>query len=310
MRKPLISVIVPTYNHATFIERSVSSVLAQTFSDYEIIIVDDGSQDDTPNLVSELWAAEDRVIYFRQENKGLGATRNKGLSLARGEFVQFLDSDDSIASGKFESQIRRFEEDKAADIVYSDYANLGGDKDHVGEVARPLVPGESPVSRLIRENFMPVHSSLIKREVFDKEGGFDESRVALEDWDVWLRLACRGYKFSYLPGVFAYYHHDGSTMTSNPEWMYQKIKYLLDKYLADPTFAQLGEDVIREFGFHQNFALATRSYNQQKWSRAIYHLLKAITTRYKVVDGGTWLLLLKAFAHQLLDAQTLLNRKC
>lgn len=298
---PLISVIVPTFNHSAFLERSVSSVLAQTYPHFEVIIVDDGSQDDTPALVSSRWTAESRVSYFRQENKGLGAARNKGLSSSSGEFVQLLDSDDSIAAGKFESQVRAFEEDKDADIVYSDYANLGGDKNHVGEVACPLARGESPLSRLIRENFMPVHSSLIRRQVFDKEGGFDESRVALEDWDLWLRLACRGYKFSYLPGVFAYYHHDGSTMTSNPEWMYQKIKHLLDKYLADPTFVQLGEDVVREFSFHQNFALATRSYNQQRWSRAIDHLLKAMTAKRKVADGGMWLLLLKAFAHQLLD---------
>lgn len=294
---------MPTYNHSTFIERSVSSVLAQTYSNCEVIIIDDGSQDDTAEHVARRWASDSRVIYVYQENRGLGAARNKGLSLARGEYVQFLDADDSIATRKFESQVRMFETDKTADIVYSDYAHLDGDRSHIGEVALPLALGESPLSRLIRENFLPVHSPLIKRGIFGREGGFDESRVAQEDWDFWLRLACRNYKFSYLPGLFAYYHHDGSTMTNNSELMYQGGMHLLNKYLADPMFAQLGKSVVREFSFHQHFTLAGRSYNQQNWSRAVNHLLKAIAAGRGIVDWNIWLLLLKAIAHQLLHIQ-------
>ncbi len=309
MPTSLISVIVPTYNHSAFLERSVSSVLAQTYPHFEVIIIDDGSQDDTPDLVSSLWAAESRVTYLRQENKGLGAARNKGLSLAKGDFIQFLDSDDFIATRKFEAQIHIFDQEESVDIVYSDYAHVGGDQMHVGEVSAPLAPGESPVSRLIRENFMPVHSPLVRRGVLVREGGFDEHRTITEDWDLWLRLACRGYSFRYLPGIYAYYCHDGSTMTSDSELMYQKGKYLLAKFLADPVFARLGEDVVREFKFHQNFGLACRAFNERKWLRAINHLLKAIMARRIATEGKVWMLLLKAFAHQMLDARALLNHR-
>jgi glycosyltransferase involved in cell wall biosynthesis len=287
----MVSVIIPAYNHGSYLPRSVSSVLAQTYTEYEVIVIDDGSTDDTPACVAGFI---DQIRYHHQENSGLGAARNKGLALARGEYVQFLDADDSIAPEKFEMQVPALAADESISVVYSDYANLDSNQQMFGETSSPLSPGESPLWRLIRENFMPVHSPLVRRESLLKEGGFDESRDAQEDWDLWLRLASRGHKFQYYPGVFAYYHRDGSRMTSNSDLMYRRGQHLLNKISADPVFRTLeGGRLFEEFCLHQHLSLASRSYNQKKWSTARSHILKAIKARPKMIDLNTWLLLLK-----------------
>lgn len=299
MTPPLISAIIPTYNHGNYIGRSISSVLSQTFTDYEVIVVDDGSTDGT---LERLRVFGDNIKYHRQANRGLGSARNAGLALAKGKYVQLLDADDSIAPEKFEMQVPVLAADESISVVYSDYANLDSNQKMFGETSSPLSPGESPLWRLIRENFMPVHSPLVRREALLKEGGFDESRDAQEDWDLWLRLASRGHQFQYCPGVFAHYHRDGSRMTSNSDLMYRRGQHLLSKFSADPLFRSLeGGRLFEEFCLHQHLSLANRSYNQKKWSTARSHILKAIQARPKMIDLNTWLLLLKTMIHPVLS---------
>src|SRR5687768_13812201 len=102
MSSILCSIIIPTYNHGSFIDRSVSSALAQTYSNTEVIVVDDGSTDDTGDRLKEYG---DKIIYLRKENEGLGAARNTGIRLSRGRYLQFLDADDTIEKDKLKTQV-------------------------------------------------------------------------------------------------------------------------------------------------------------------------------------------------------------
>ena len=115
MSTPLCSIIIPTYNHAKFIERSIGCALGQTLQDVEVIVVDDGSTDDTPRIVKQF---ENRITYHRKENGGLGAARNTGIEISRGKYLQFLDADDSIALNKLEQQAAIFEARDDIDIVF------------------------------------------------------------------------------------------------------------------------------------------------------------------------------------------------
>ena len=296
--EPAVSVVIPTYNHGRFLERSLTSVFAQTFPDYEVIVVNDGSTDDTND---QMKMYRGRIKYYCGDNRGLGCARNIGLNLAVGRYVQFLDADDSIAPEKFARQVPLLEADESVALVYSDYANVDVGSDVCDAPSLPLAREESALQRLIRENFIPVHSPLVRRAVFFKEGNFDESRIAQEDWDLWLRLASRGYRFQYVPGVLCFYHRDGSQMVSNPELMYQRGLHLLNKCLSDPQFNRLGDRLVREFRAYQHFALARRSYNQRQWSRARVHLWNAVLARERSLQLRLWSLMLKTFVHQLFE---------
>src|SRR5574341_571207 len=139
MTPPLISAIIPTYNHGNYIGRSISSVLSQTLTDYEVIVVDDGSTDDT---LERLRVFGDNVRYHRQEYRGLGSARNAGLALAKGKYVQLLDADDSIAPEKFEMQVPVLTADESISVVYSDYANLDSNQKIFGGEVVNFVGGD------------------------------------------------------------------------------------------------------------------------------------------------------------------------
>src|SRR5215831_4367528 len=117
MNHPLCSIIIPTYNHGKFIERSVQSALNQTYPDVEVIVVDDGSTDATSERVKKYL---DQITYHRKENAGLGAARNTGIKISSGKYLQFLDADDTIEAEKLERQIEFLEENADFAVVYSD----------------------------------------------------------------------------------------------------------------------------------------------------------------------------------------------
>src|SRR6185369_7655534 len=117
MAQALCTIIIPTYNHATYIERSVQCALDQTYPNVEIIVVDDGSTDDTQTRLERFGS---RIVYQRKENGGLGAARNTGIKLSSGEYLQFLDADDSIAPEKLEKQVAILESQSEIAVVYSD----------------------------------------------------------------------------------------------------------------------------------------------------------------------------------------------
>lgn len=295
---PLCSIIIPTYNHGRHIRRSVSSALAQTFKDKEVVIIDDGSTDDTREKVREF---EGQVIYHRTENGGLGSARNRGISISRGRYLQFLDADDSIAHDKLQKQLAFLLAHPDVDIVYSDcfVVSLAGAK--VGNASRPLLRAEEATHELLKANLMPVHASIVKRSAVIDVGLFDECRTALEDWDLWLRLAIKGFRFHYISGDLASYHREGSRMTTDAALMYRKTKHLLNKHRGSPDFDRLGNDYARWFVAHQSILLATCAYNNRWWRRSRQHFWQAGVSAPKLMTLRYFACIPKALAHQLID---------
>lgn len=186
---PAVSVIIPTYNSAAFLQETIESVLGQTYSDFEIIVVDDGSTDETERVMQSFGT---RVSYVKQENKGVSAARNQGIKLARARYVAFLDSDDLWVPQKLAEQVPLLDEDPEIGLVYSDWAVV---TEH--GVAEPSFhstrPGASGYvfNELVRTGFILTSGTVVRRSCLDEVGDFDESLSVAEDYDLWLRICYR-----------------------------------------------------------------------------------------------------------------------
>lgn len=187
---PDVSVIIPTFNCAHFLPQTIDSVMSQTFHDLEILVVDDGSTDDTRAVVE---ACNTSIRYIYQKNQGPSAARNTGIRESRGKYLAFLDSDDLWLPGKLEKQTRVMENLPSTGLVYSDLyyfdsetgSSLGTYPNH------HLFASGKILARLFLDNFIQMSTQLVRREVFREVGLFDESLWSCEDWDMWLRVSGR-----------------------------------------------------------------------------------------------------------------------
>jgi glycosyltransferase involved in cell wall biosynthesis len=193
---PLISVVIPAYNASKTIQETIESVLKQTFTDFELIVINDGSQDATLDVVDRI--RDHRLKVFSYANAGVSASRNRGLAKAVGEFISFLDADDLWTPDKLEAQWQALQANPQAAVAYSwtDYIDEFGQLLHPGNY--PKVIGDV-YSELLLHNFLENGSNpLIQREALNKVGGFDESLFGPEEWELFIRLAAR-YPFVVVP---------------------------------------------------------------------------------------------------------------
>ena len=185
--QPLVSVVIATYNYGRFLAEAVHSILGQTYPAREIIIIDDGSTDETADVAASFG---DAVRYIKQDNAGVSAARNNGIRRAKGEFVAFLDADDQWAPEKLEKQ------KSLLDALPDSVALVGTKTWEVFEDGHridttPAVKRQDPIlSRLemVVRNRMVTSSTFMKRECLERVGGFDEELNYCEDWDLWLRI--------------------------------------------------------------------------------------------------------------------------
>ena len=185
---PIVSVIIPTYQHAHFVGQAIESVLAQTYEDYEIIVVDDGSTDNTSEVLAE-FGNQIKAIHH-QENRGLSAARNTGIMASHGSLVAFLDADDVWMPDKLEKQVPLFERNESVGLVYSDLSYF----DKNGILPGTAFEGASPQSGMVHSaifvrDFIPMPTVVVRRSCFDVVGLFDETLMACEDHDMWLRIS-------------------------------------------------------------------------------------------------------------------------
>ncbi|MBL1199317.1 MAG: glycosyltransferase [Nostoc sp. GBBB01] len=209
---PKISVIIPAYNSENTIIHTINSVLNQTFTDLELIVINDGSQDSTLDIVKQI--QDPRIKVFSYSNAGGNASRNRGLKLAVGEFVSFLDADDLWTPNKLESQLKALEKNLSAKVAYSwtDYIDINGD--YVLSGKRININGDV-YENLLVSNFLENGSNpLIYRTALNSLGGFDESLAAAQDWDMWLRLASK-FDFVCVPSVQILYRISANSVSSN-----------------------------------------------------------------------------------------------
>ena len=226
-----ISVIIPTYNYGRFVARAVASALAQTLPPHEVIVVDDGSTDETAEVVGRFG---DRVRLIRQTNAGVAAARNHGVRLSSGDFVAFLDADDEWLPAKLERQAGRWAAEPELGLVHCGLQEVGpgGAKLRTcsegaeGWVSEKMILFDRPVI------CGPGSTSLIPRAVFDQVGGYDERLPPTEDWDLSYRIACR-YKVGFVPEVLVLCCIHGSNGHMNVDRMSRGALLIYKKAFAD-----------------------------------------------------------------------------
>lgn len=236
---PLVSVIIPLYNAADFIRETLTSVLNQTYSSIEVIVIDDGSKDEGPSIVKEIEAFDKRVSLFKQGNKGACAARNYGFKLSKGEYIQYLDADDIISQQKIEVQIRQLE--KYPDCISNGrwgrfYSNInenikwGPDK----SLRRDL----EPIEWLIQNHMSTNHAWLSPRNLIQKAGLWREDLNINQDGEYFSRVVLQSKKVLYCPSAMVYYRSriSGSVSSSiqNPfaiQSRFKTIKLLESKLI-------------------------------------------------------------------------------
>lgn len=193
---PLVSVIMPAFNVEPYVGEAIQSVLRQTFTDLEVVVVDDGSTDGTAAIVSALAAADPRVRLVQQANRGLAGARNTAMRMARGEMFALLDSDDLWEPEFVAAQLAILQDRRDVDIVTGNGWMLGGARH--GELARPCPdPRPAPdLAAILGDERAVFIMSIFRRRVYEVVGCFDESMRTNEDYDYWIRAAIAGCRFA------------------------------------------------------------------------------------------------------------------
>ncbi len=229
-QQALISVVMPCYNAASFVADAIASVIGQSYANVELIVVDDGSTDGSPDIVrSTAERHPNRIRLFFTSRVGPYPARNAGLREARGELIAFLDADDWWLPQTLEKLYDALV-GQSADLAYCGWQNVGE-----GVKSAPYVPPEyeraDPVEAFVRTCPWPIHAALVKRGVVNRLGGFSERRFSSMDYDFWLRVLAQTRRIVRVPEVLAFYRWHGQGQVSAVKW-----RQVLDALAAQNDF--------------------------------------------------------------------------
>ena len=297
MTAPLVSIIVPSYNAGRFVRRAVESALTQTHRGVEVIVVDDGSTDDTTEVLASFG---NRIRWVSQANRGPAAARNTGLTLATGEYVMFLDADDWILPDKLRRQLDCLAGASSAGWVYCDILYLDEDGRHLYRASERFAYAKRArleghlFPELFAGNFIPVHAPLIRRQCLREMRPFDEDRqlIGAEDWDLLLRLSVRA-QAAYVPEALAVCVLRPGSLSADRTAQDRPRFALLDK--ATRTFPEeiraLGPRGRRIVADTHNW-FGYRLYREGRWTDAVGRLRASL--RAWPWQGRAWWYLVTA----------------
>jgi glycosyltransferase involved in cell wall biosynthesis len=269
---PAVSVIVPAYNQSQYLGDAIRSALAQTRGDLEVIVVDDGSTDDTRAVGQSF--TDPRVRYVWQANRGLSGARNTGIRESRGAFLTFLDSDDQFLPEKLERLLAAFERDPGLGLVAGQAVLIDQDGRQIGEVFDKPLPDDT--SELLLGNPLHVGSVLLRREWQERVGLFDETLRSYEDWDMWLRLARAGCRLGWVAQPVSLYRFHLEQMTRLGTQMTVATFAVLDKTFADPGLPDVWT-ARRDEAYSRGFLrAAAQAYTGGDFDRARTFIREAI----------------------------------
>ncbi|CAN5429148.1 hypothetical protein BH10ACI4_BH10ACI4_22280 [soil metagenome] len=232
IRTPSVDIIIPAYNAAHYLPFAIESVIAQTFEDWRMVLVDDGSTDDTPSVVApyrERLGA--RLLYIRQPNGGLPAARNAAIRNSSAEFLALLDADDVWLPNRLADSMKSFEGRPELGLSYGYISRIGPDGAVIDTFAKPQRNGEGRIATSIytRAVYLPCPTITFRRKAVDEVGLFDETMRATEDRDLWLRIAQK-YEVALVPHLLAYYRTSPTSMTTDPERMLKAQIQFIEKH--------------------------------------------------------------------------------
>jgi glycosyltransferase involved in cell wall biosynthesis len=268
LNQTLISLIVPCYKQAQFLPETLQSVLDQTYTDWECIIVDDGSPDNTYEVAQQWCEKDSRFRYIKKENGGLPSARNAGIAISNGYYILPLDSDDKIHSTFLEKIIKAFLKNPDLELVTSRIQFFGVKNNEM------LLPDFSYKKLLVRNCFP--HCSSFKKTAWESVGGYDENMKSFEDWEFWIRILNEKSQVYKIPELMFIYrkHEEGSlsnTFKKNPEFYYglhdyvfEKHRGIYKKFFPNPIIAYNDNLVLNEFNQKVKNTILFKLYSKIK----------------------------------------------
>ncbi len=249
----LISVVIPNYNHAHFLGDAIASALRQSYTNSEVIIVDDGSTDHSLAVAQRF--NDPRLRYLRQPNRGLSAARNTGILAAQGEYIALLDADDFWAPTYLARVHAALQAERNWGAVHTGMRFVNSKGEPLSQPGIATVPADQMYERLIDGEFFAPSAVLVRRASFRTVGLFDEALRASEDWDMWLRVA-RQYHFGGIAEALLNYRVHGNNMSGDPETMLRYQLLTIEKHFGKATGepAHWGRNLQRAYGATAYFA--------------------------------------------------------
>jgi glycosyltransferase involved in cell wall biosynthesis len=269
---PTVTVIIPAYNQSRYLGEAVQSVLAQTYGDFEIVVVDDGSTDDTRSVAAGF--TDPRVRYIYQQNRGLSAARNTGIRHARGALLTFLDSDDLFLPEKLGLLVAALDENPHVGFVAGQAVLIDEVSRPVGEVFDRGLPADR--SELLLGNPLHVGSVLLRREWQERVGLFDETLRSYEDWDMWLRLVRAGCQMQWVDRPVSLYRFHRAQMTRIGTQMTTATFAVLDKTYSSPDLPESWRARKEEAYSRAFLRAAAQAYTARDFARAQGYMREAV----------------------------------
>jgi glycosyltransferase involved in cell wall biosynthesis len=283
------SVIIPSYNNAVFLPEAIESALSQSVPPLEVIVVDDGSTDNTRDIIEPYRRS---IRYFFQENKGLAGARNRGIEEARGNLVAFLDADDIWLPEKLERQHECMAQNPKLCLIHSDlwYWDLRSGQKYRRDCGRQEFRGSCYERFFLRNRVLP-STTVIRRECLRKVGAFDEVLRRCEDYDLWFRVA-KHYELGYVDEPLVLYRLHQSSLTKNTLAMLESELFVVRKRLQeDPELARtIGSTTVNERMFGLLFAIGYDYHDRQISSEARRYFFQALL--HRPTRAYVWLLYL------------------
>lgn len=280
---PAVSVVLATYNYGRYLAGALNSALGQALDELEIIVIDDGSTDETKGVIAP-YLADPRVRYFETDHCGQPAAKNTGIRLSRAPLIAFLDADDLWLPTKLEMQVALFAADPSLGVVYSRRRLMDEQGRHL-HFSQPPLPRGTVLEAMFRQNFICFSSAVVRRSVFDQVGMFDINLALAIDYDLWLRIA-RHYPFDYVDEPLVIYRTGHANLSRRTEERLKTAAAIMVRFLdehggrsaLDPALVRRAQAET-----YYEIALATRS--RSRWA-ALPWYLNAL--RYAPNFGLAW----------------------
>jgi cellulose synthase/poly-beta-1,6-N-acetylglucosamine synthase-like glycosyltransferase len=227
---PKVSIVIPAYNAMTYLPDTLASVFQQTFSDFEVLLVDDGSTDSIQTWVAQT-VSDRRVRLISQPNQGLSAARNTGITHSQSEYIAFLDADDLWHPTKLAQQVQWLDAHPTVGLIYNQTAQIDSAGTPTGRVLGSEIAGNI-LPQMLQRNIIDCPSSvLVRRQCFDRVGLFDRTLRSVEDWDMWIRIAAI-YPVAVICKPLVYYRQHPSNMSKNWRVMEQSFDRVITNAFA------------------------------------------------------------------------------
>ena len=274
-RTPAVSVVIPAYNQGQYLRGAIKSVLAQTYHDYEIIVVDDGSTDNTAAIAAGF---EPDIRYIYQDNQGLAGARNTGIRQARGEYIALLDSDDLWLPSFLEAMMALAAANPRAAVFYCglNYIDARGRLLPQSGRIKPTPP-EEMYHTLLRANHLVPSATMIKRSVVVEAGLFDIAFRRLQDWELWIRLLRRGHTFIGLDQCLLQYRIHDESLSTDPGGGQKAARMMVEKHFGpdDEKYANWPADKRRAYGGLYRYCALLSVQRQNNWQAGTQYLRRA-----------------------------------